>query len=146
MISKKISGLLAGVFLTTSVIATSVQPAQAMEIREYDNALSDEDQSRFIAHLVDGTIDALYAEGKEDMGNKAWDLFMVDQGDGTSVGIWQLHHNLDLMRALDQKRGDNGKRVHVEYAMLYTLKNNGIDAPRNIMTIASDFEPSDDQR
>ena len=139
---KLTQGVIASVFIGAALMLSAV-PADAMTIREYDS-MSEKDRVDYMTLLTDRSIDALNAEGKEDMAGKLYKFFVSMEKNGdVPLGVMAFYKNLETARNLDNKnyaQDSNSKRLHVEHAFILTLKKNGIDVPQNIMTIASDFK------
>jgi hypothetical protein len=133
--------------LRSQVVAAlllAVFPAQAMTIQQYDK-MADKDQARYVQLLVEGAQQVLIDQGQRDLAAKVYQLFRVRPGDDISLGIWEFNQNLDLARLADANRlarDPNALAIHVEAAMMVTLKKNGIELPKSYFDVGKDFKPN----
>jgi len=137
---------IAGAALVAGVL--SFGPARAMEIRQFDKMIS-LDRSEYISSLISGTEHILADEGRPDLAIEIHRLFLVTPaGDEMALGMTELTSNIDRARVADAERAEKdpaAHRVHVEDAMLVTLKKNNIpmsdEFVRAVRGINAGFQP-----
>ena len=126
------------------VFAAGGREAEALEIKSYDG-YSAQVRNRYNANLVAGTVALLHRQGRIADAEKMKTLFGLDTpGDRLSSGMAQFMNNIDVARNLDNKNGPNAKRLHIEHALMLTLKQNGIAPPAQIMTVNADWDAAED--
>lgn len=117
--------------------------AKAMSILDFARMNLD-DESTYVALLVEGTAKMLRAHGQADQARKAIALFKNSGKDG---GVNQLAMNLKMLNGLNNRNAINPNNrapvYEVEDAMELTLKDNRIMVPAGFLfTINRDFRPS----
>jgi hypothetical protein len=136
----------AGVLLSAALLFASA--AQAMEIQQFDKMAND-DQAQYVAELISGAENGLTGQGRADHAKNVETLFTKNAPDGnTSIGMSQFMLDLAKARLADAQRAlkdPNAHRLHVEDAMLVTLKKNNIplseDFIRGFRAANSNFRP-----
>lgn len=126
-------------------VAALLLPSQseALEINKYDQ-LSLADKTRYVQTLLQGTERLLQTQGKTDVARRMGQLFSETQpGEQMPRGMQQFGRDLIAAELYQQ---ETGKTMHVEYALIVTLKRYGIEVPKqDMMTLAGDFRPTDTQ-
>jgi hypothetical protein len=116
--------------------AILIRPLSALEIVEYDKLSLGKRRDYNIA-LVLGTLSLLESTQAREDASKFRALF----GIGTEAtktppkGVAAFMGNLETARNLDRRNGLDAKRLHVEHALMLTMKQNGIAPPSNILSI-----------
>ena len=133
------------VLLATALFLVS-GAAQAMQIQQFDR-MSARDQDDYIVLLLKGASQVLTDAGRPDQAAQVEKLFTtVLPGDQNSVGMAELELNLSAVRVTDADnlvKDPNAKPLPVEFAMLGTLKKNGIILPKSFMHVGDSFQPKD---
>ena len=133
---------LAGTVVAAGLLFASAAPA--MEIRQFDK-MAVEDQKEYVGELVAGAQKVLTDSGHADQAEQVGTLFTTKPRDSDiSIGMSQLVANLALVRVTDLKRLEadpDAVRLHVEHAMIMTLKHVGIVLPKSFMHVMDGFKP-----
>lgn len=118
--------------------------AQGMEIEKFDK-MAAQDQSEYIAVLIEGAQQVLIIEGKRELAAKIHALFTTTlPGDDAPIGSVEFERNLARARLADVRnleKDPRAARLEVEDAMVVTLRKNGIELPVGFYTVASGFRP-----
>jgi hypothetical protein len=126
--------------LAAALILALAGRAPAIEITKYDQ-LSLEDKTRYVEMLLRGTERILRDLGKPGEAKRVGQLFSeTPVGEQMPEGMKQFEKDL-IAAELYQQR--TGKTMHVEYALILTLKKLGIEiAKEDMMAFGKDFKPS----
>jgi hypothetical protein len=112
----------------------------ALEIKRFYQ-LSLADQSRYLVVLFEGTRDYLKRQGRPDLAKEVYRMFdETPHGDTMPPGMRQFGKDLISAEQYQQK---TGKTMHVEYALILTLKKKGVEIPKaEMMTFGQHFKPA----
>jgi hypothetical protein len=120
--------------------------AQAMPIQVFDR-MSARDQDAYIALLLKGAEQVLTDAGGSDQAAQVEKPFTTrEPGDENTLGMVELELNLSAVRQTDAGnlvKDPNAKPLPVEFAMIGTLKKNGIILPKSFMHAGDSFQPKD---
>ncbi len=132
--------VITGLMLAAGLMVTSAS-ARAMEIERFD-ALSPQDQSRYLVVLLDGSKKLLESQGKRDEAIKIISVFDTkDPGETVPKGMRQFSEDLESARQYQIK---TGKTLQVESALLLRFKKLGIEVSRDeFMHLGDGFKPAD---
>jgi hypothetical protein len=133
-------------FLSAAILSTSA--AQAMEIQQFDKMAQD-DRAEYVGLLIQGAEKILEANGNADQAGKVESLFRTNAPDGNiSIGMSQFMMDVAKARLADAQRAlkdPSAHRLHVEDAMLVTLKKNTVPLSQGFISdfraINSSFRP-----
>jgi hypothetical protein len=139
----RLNRMLAATFLSAGILFAN--PAQAMEIRQFDK-MSQDDRADYVSDLIQGAEKVLTDEGKPDLAAKVSHLFTTNAPDGNiSIGMSDFMLTLAKARLADAQRAEkdpNAHRLEVEDAMAVMLKKvHGIELPQNFFTVNKNFKP-----
>ncbi len=109
--------------------------ADAKPIDQY-RQMSADDRARYVIELLNGTIDYLIEHGRRADAQKVSDLFKAQDG----ATAKEFYSNLYEVERVGKELG---KTAEVEYAMLITLGDHGINIPKaDLMTLVKSFQPT----
>jgi hypothetical protein len=132
--SKKTGVSYASTVLWISAAVLFANAAQAMEIRQFDHMVKD-DQAEYVTGLVQGAEKVLTDAGKPDLAAQVKHLFTTKDPDlGEIIGIGEFESSLGVMREFDAQSDVKG-------VMSATLAENHIELPASFDTVLRDFKP-----
>jgi hypothetical protein len=117
--------------------------ASAMSFLDFAK-MNDDDESTYVALLIDGAAKILRAQGKPDEAARTLALF---KSTGPNSGVHQLVDESKRLNALNNKNATNPNNRAVVYdvedAMELTLRDNDITVSiKDLRTINQNFKPS----
>lgn len=132
--SKKTGVVYASTVLWISAAVLFTSAAQAMEIRQFDKMVKD-DQAEYVAGLVQGAEKVLTDAGKPDLAAQVKHLFTTKDPDlGQIIGMVEFEGRLGIMREFDAQSD-------VEGVMSATLAEDHIELPAGFDAVVRNFKP-----